>query len=43
LELGCGAAQWSTALHALGANVAVFDVSVRQLDHARVLMTEAGV
>jgi SAM-dependent methyltransferase len=34
LELGCGAAQWSAALHALGARTVGLDVSVRQLAHA---------
>jgi ubiquinone/menaquinone biosynthesis C-methylase UbiE len=43
LELGCGAAQWSIALHALGANVTGLDVSGRQLEHARLLMAEADV
>jgi SAM-dependent methyltransferase len=40
LELGCGAAQWSIALHALGANVTALDISERQLKHARLLMAE---
>jgi 2-polyprenyl-3-methyl-5-hydroxy-6-metoxy-1,4-benzoquinol methylase len=35
LELGCGAAQWSIALHALGARVTGLDNSSRQLEHAR--------
>ena len=43
LELGCGAAQWSIALHRLGAIVTALDVSARQLTHARVLMAGAGV
>lgn len=43
LELGCGAAQWSIALHGLGANVTGLDISQRQLEHARVLMAQAGV
>jgi SAM-dependent methyltransferase len=43
LEFGCGAAQWSIALHAKGANVTGLDISERQLEHARRLMTEAGV
>jgi len=42
LELGCGAAQWSIALHRLGARVTELDSSARQLDHARRLMTAAG-
>jgi SAM-dependent methyltransferase len=43
LELGCGAAQWSIALHKLGANVTGLDLSPRQLEHARELMVRAGV
>ena len=43
LELGCGAAQWSIALHRLGARVTGLDFSERQLEHARRLMSEAGV
>ena len=43
LELGCGAAQWSIALHTLGANVTGLDLSERQLEHARALMADAGV
>lgn len=43
LELGCGAAQWSIALHRLGARVTGLDNSARQLEHARRLMAEAGV
>jgi SAM-dependent methyltransferase len=43
LEFGCGAAQWSIALHAMGARVTGLDNSARQLEHARVLMQEAGV
>jgi SAM-dependent methyltransferase len=35
LELGCGAAQWSIALAAIGARVVGLDVSTRQLGHAR--------
>lgn len=35
LELGCGAAQWSRALAALGARVVALDLSVAQLAHAR--------
>jgi 2-polyprenyl-3-methyl-5-hydroxy-6-metoxy-1,4-benzoquinol methylase len=38
LEFGCGAAQWSIALHARGARVVGLDVSGRQLEHARELM-----
>ena len=35
LELGCGAAQWSVALAALGANITGLDLSASQLRHAR--------
>jgi SAM-dependent methyltransferase len=42
LELGCGAAQWSIALHARGAHVTALDTSARQLEHARELMARAG-
>jgi SAM-dependent methyltransferase len=43
LEFGCGAAQWSIGLHRLGARMVALDNSVRQLEHARRLMLEAGV
>ncbi|MGI9099540.1 MAG: class I SAM-dependent methyltransferase [Solirubrobacteraceae bacterium] len=43
LEFGCGAAQWSIALHRLGARVTALDNSARQLEQARVLMSAAGV
>jgi len=43
LELGCGAAQWSTSLAKAGARPVGLDFSDRQLEHARRLMTEAGV
>ncbi len=43
LELGCGAGQWSIALHELGARVTGLDLSERQLEHARRLMAEAEV
>lgn len=43
LELGCGAAQWSIALHGLGAKVTGLDVSERQLEHAHRLLAEAGI
>jgi SAM-dependent methyltransferase len=43
LEFGCGAAQWSIALHQRGARVTGLDNSARQLEHARRLMAEAGV
>jgi SAM-dependent methyltransferase len=42
LELGCGAAQWSIALHGLGARVTALDNSAQQLAHARVLMRAAS-
>jgi SAM-dependent methyltransferase len=42
LELGCGAAQWSIALHARGARVTGLDNSSVQLEHARALMAQAG-
>ena len=35
LEFGCGGAQWSLALAALGARVVGMDLSEGQLDHAR--------
>ncbi len=43
LEFGCGAAQWSIALHKLGARVTGLDNSERQLAHARTLMASVGV
>jgi SAM-dependent methyltransferase len=43
LELGCGAAQWSIALHRRGARVTGLDLSQRQLAHGRELMSAAGV
>ncbi len=43
LEFGCGAAQWSIALAKRGARMVGLDFSARQLDHARLLMAEAGV
>ena len=43
LEFGCGAAQWSIALAAQGARMTGLDNSSRQLEHARELMTAAGV
>jgi SAM-dependent methyltransferase len=43
LEFGCGAAQWSIALHKQGARVTGLDNSAAQLEHARKLMAEAGV
>jgi SAM-dependent methyltransferase len=45
LELGCGAAQWTAALHGLGANCTGIDLSARQLRHARAhcVATKASV
>lgn len=43
LEFGCGAARWSIALAELGARPVGIDISARQLQHARRLMSEAGV
>jgi SAM-dependent methyltransferase len=43
LEFGCGAAQWSIALHSQGARVTGLDNSSRQLEHARTAMERAGV
>jgi len=43
LEFGCGAAQWSIALHKLGARVTGLDNSACQLAHARVLMSAAAI
>ena len=43
LEFGCGAAQWSIALAKLGARPVGLDLSERQLEHGRRLMTEASV
>jgi SAM-dependent methyltransferase len=43
LELGCGAAQWSIALHRQGARMTGLDNSARQLEHARAAMATAGV
>ncbi|HEY1834104.1 MAG TPA: class I SAM-dependent methyltransferase [Solirubrobacteraceae bacterium] len=43
LEFGCGAAQWSIALHKLGARVTGLDNSAAQLEHGRKLMADAGV
>jgi SAM-dependent methyltransferase len=42
LELGCGAAQWSIALHGAGARVTGLDNSSVQLEQARALMARAG-
>jgi SAM-dependent methyltransferase len=43
LEFGCGAAQWAIALSRQGARMTGLDNSARQLDHARELMSAAGV
>jgi ubiquinone/menaquinone biosynthesis C-methylase UbiE len=43
LELGCGAAQWSIALAALGARTVGIDLSERQLAHAARDADEARV
>lgn len=43
LEFGCGAAQWAIALSRQGARMTGLDNSARQLEHARRLMTAAGV
>jgi len=43
LELGCGAGQWSILLAKRGARCVGLDNSARQLDHARGLMSAAGV
>jgi SAM-dependent methyltransferase len=43
LELGCGAARFSIKLAELGARPVGLDVSSRQLEHARRLMSEAGI
>src|SRR6266516_3656718 len=42
LEFGCGAAQWSIFLSRRGARPVGFDLSGRQLRHARKLMGELG-
>ncbi len=43
LEYGCGGAQWSIALAALGARPVALDQSRRQLQHAASAMRAAGV
>jgi SAM-dependent methyltransferase len=43
LEVGCGAAQGARWLTALGARVTAFDVSLGQLQQARVLDARSGV
>jgi len=43
LELGCGAAQWSIALARRGLSPVAFDLSDRQLGHARSQRAAAGV
>jgi SAM-dependent methyltransferase len=42
LELGCGAAQWSAALHDRGGRCVALDVSAKQLRHARRHCRETG-
>ncbi|MFB3737438.1 MAG: class I SAM-dependent methyltransferase [Candidatus Velamenicoccus archaeovorus] len=41
LEFGCGGGQWSICLTRRGARVVGLDLSIRQLGHARELMTRA--
>lgn len=43
LELGCGAAQWSTSLARRGARTVGLDLSARQLGHARAAARDHGV
>lgn len=43
LEFGCGGGQWSITLARLGARPVGMDLSARQLEHAKLLMAEAGV
>src|SRR5919108_1706633 len=43
LELGCGGAQWSTALARRGARPVGLDISERQLGHAGRLQQETGI
>lgn len=43
LELGCGGAQWSTALARREARPVGLDLSGQQLKHARAVMREAGI
>jgi SAM-dependent methyltransferase len=43
LELGCGAARWSTELAKRGARPVGLDNSSRQLEHARRQLDEAGL
>jgi ubiquinone/menaquinone biosynthesis C-methylase UbiE len=43
LELGCGAGQWSMALARRGARPIGLDLSRRQLEHARGLMSATGI
>ena len=42
LEYGCGGGQWSIALARRGARPVGLDLSIRQLEHAKRLMEEAG-
>ena len=43
LEFGCGGGQWSITLARLGGRPVGMDLSARQLEHAKLLMAEAGV
>jgi SAM-dependent methyltransferase len=43
LEFGCGGAQWSTAVARRGGRAVGFDLSERQLAHARRLRAETGI
>jgi SAM-dependent methyltransferase len=43
LDLGCGTGRWSLALAQAGARPVGLDISPRQLNHARSLMTRAGL
>jgi SAM-dependent methyltransferase len=43
LELGCGAAQWASALHHSGVDVVGMDLSAQQLTHARAHAHSLGV
>lgn len=43
LEYGCGGGQWSIALAGRGARPVGLDLSIRQLQHAARLMSEAGM
>jgi 2-polyprenyl-3-methyl-5-hydroxy-6-metoxy-1,4-benzoquinol methylase len=43
LELGCGGGQWTAWLAEQGANVTGIDISERQLEHARNLVSRKRV